>query len=492
MTTKAMTLENLLNNVPVKDVVPDVMVSHISLDSKDIKENGLFIALTGDQQDGRDFIAAAIDQGAVAVFYDNSDGKKMPDNKIPVLGIEDLRNHVGAIANNFYDKPSLKLTVIGITGTNGKTTCAHLLANILDKENERCAIIGTLGNGFPDALEPAINTTPDVISLHRQMADFFQMGARFVCMEVSSHALVQGRVNGVAFDIAMFTNLSHDHLDYHGNMDTYGDAKEKLFSISTIKHCIINCDDKFGKELINKLQTAQNNISIISYGIGNGMVSAQSITSNKNGIVFRAVTQDNEINISSQLFGQFNVYNLLAVLACLLEVGLSLKDSANLLGKVKPVAGRMEQFNGSNLQPLVIVDYAHTPDALEKALLAVRDHCRNMIWCVFGCGGDRDKKKRSVMGRIASQLADYVILTNDNPRTELPEKIIKDIEAGFSSKPKIIYEREDAIRYAITNAKSDDVVLVAGKGHETYQQIGDKKIDFSDRLIVREILRQAA
>lgn len=501
MTKKILTMEMLLNNVPITFALSDILVSHLSLDSREISHGGMFIALVGDQDDGRDFIAAAIDQGAVVILYDNSDGKKIPesinkDNKIPVLGVNELRKHVGTIANNCYGAPSEKLTVIGITGTNGKTTCAHLLANILDKEESRCAIIGTLGNGFPNELEPSSNTTPDVISLHRQMADFFQMGARFVCMEVSSHALVQGRVNGVAFDIAVFTNLSHDHLDYHGDMDAYGEAKEKLFDFSTIKHCVINCDDAFGKVLIKKLQAGKNSnrnkLNIISYGIGNGAISAQSISSGKNGIDFLAITKDSEINITSQLIGHFNVYNLLAVLACLLEVGISLEDSASLLGKVKPVAGRMEQFSGSKAQPLVIVDYAHTPDALEKALHAVRNHCRNLVWCVFGCGGDRDKEKRSIMGRVANELADNVILTNDNPRTESPEKIISDIEAGFTSKPKIIYAREEAIRYAINNASADDVVLVAGKGHETYQQIGNEKIDFSDRLTVQEILRQAA
>lgn len=486
-----MTLTEILHDVSVDGVIPDCMVDHMSIDSREISENGLFVALLGDKQDGRDFIDIAIKQGAVAVIYDSSDNKTITANKIPVVGIKDLRNCLGTIANNFYDKPSHKMTVIGITGTNGKTTCAHLLASTLDKENARCAIIGTLGNGFPNALEPTLNTTPDVISLHRQMADFFQMGARFVCMEVSSHALVQGRVNGVAFDIAVFTNLSHDHLDYHGDMDSYGEAKEKLFNFSTIKRSIINCDDKFGKALVEKLKTNKKS-GVISYGIEHGDISASSIESSKNGISFLANMQNKEINISSQLIGQFNVYNLLAVLACLIEAGTPLEESANLLAKARPVAGRMEQFSGAGSQPLVIVDYAHTPDALEKALLAVKDHCSNMIWCVFGCGGDRDKEKRSVMGQVASRLADQVILTNDNPRTESAESIVKDIQKGSGSKSKVIYERDEAIRFAIANAASEDVVLVAGKGHETYQQIGNEKLDFSDRLIVEEILRQAA
>ncbi len=492
-----MNLEKLLKHVPFKGMVPAVEVSHISLDSRVIEEGGLFVALMGEQFDGRDYINSAIEQGAAAVLYDNCDSKKIKYKNnhhklVPVLAIKNLTEHIGTIANNFYGAPSKKLKVIGITGTNGKTTCAHILASALDQKNGRCAIIGTLGNGFPNALEPTLNTTPDVFSVHRLMAGFLQMGARYICMEVSSHALVQGRVNGVSFDIAVFTNLSRDHLDYHGDMNAYGMAKEKLFNLTSVKHCIINCDDDFGIKLIQKIESQRLDSNIISYGIGNGMLSAVSVATHASGIKIRVATNKDNIDISTNLIGKFNAYNILAVLACLTVSGKSLKESAVLLEKITPVAGRMEQFKGSKTQPLVIVDYAHTPDALEKALLAIREHCRNIIWCVFGCGGDRDKGKRPLMGQVASQLADKVILTNDNPRSEQPEKIIQDIESGLQSEHKIILERKDAIQYAITHASSNDVVLVAGKGHENYQQIGETRIEYSDRLTVNEILRQAA
>jgi len=490
-------LEKLLKHVPFEGMVPAVEVDHISLDSRVIKKGGLFVALAGEQFDGRDYIDSAIEQGAAAVLYNNSDDKKFDfknsiHKMVPVLAIKNLTEHTGTIANNFYDTPSEKLKVIGITGTNGKTTCTHILASSLDQKNGRCAIIGTLGNGFPDALEPTLNTTPDVFSVHRLMADFLQMGARYICMEVSSHALVQGRVNGVAFDIAVFTNLSRDHLDYHGDMNAYGLAKEKLFNLASVKHCIINCDDDFGTNLLQKIQSRRHDCNIISYGIGNGLFSAASIATRISGIKIQVTAGKDNIDISTSLIGKFNVYNILAVLACLTVIGKSLKESAVLLEKITPIAGRMEQFKGSNNQPLVIVDYAHTPDALEKALSAIREHCRNIIWCVFGCGGDRDKGKRPLMGQVAGKLADRVILTNDNPRSELPEKIIQDIESGLQSEHKIIFERKDAIQYAITNAGSNDVVLVAGKGHENYQQIGETRIEYSDRLTVSEILRQAA
>ena len=487
-----MSLEKLLKHIPFKGMVPAIEVSHISLDSRVIKKGGLFVALPGEQFDGRDYIDSAIEQGAAAVLYDNSDGKIFWHKTVPVLAIENLPEHTGAIANKFYGAPSEKLKVIGITGTNGKTTCAHILASSLDQKNGRCAVIGTLGTGFPDALEPALNTTPDVFSVHRLMAGFLQMGARYICMEVSSHALVQGRVNGISFDIAVFTNLSRDHLDYHGDMNAYGLAKEKLFDLTSVKHCIINCDDDFGIKLLQKIKSQRHDCNIISYGIGNGLFSAISVATSTSGIKIRVAISNDNIDISTNLIGKFNVYNILAVLACLTVNGKSLKESAALLKKINPVAGRMEQFKGTRNQPLVIVDYAHTPDALEKALLAIREHCRNIIWCVFGCGGDRDKGKRRLMGQVAGQLADKVILTNDNPRSEQPEKIIHDIESGLQSEHKIIFERKDAIQYAISNAGSNDVVLVAGKGHENYQQIGQTRIEYSDRLTVSEILRQAA
>jgi UDP-N-acetylmuramoyl-L-alanyl-D-glutamate--2,6-diaminopimelate ligase len=306
---------------------------------------------------------------------------------------------------------------------------------------------------------------------------------------VSSHALQQGRVNGVAFDIAVFTNLSRDHLDYHGDMDTYGAAKANLFAMPNVSVAVINQDDEFGRKLLAGLRS---NIHAISYGIDAGDFHATQITTGHDGVALSLATPAGTGQLSSQLFGRFNAANLLAAVAVLVACELPLEKAIEVLSQARPVAGRMERFGGHDTEPLIVVDYAHTPDALEKVLLALREHTEESLWCVFGCGGDRDRGKRPQMGAVAESLADHVVLTDDNPRHEDPEQIIADIQSGMKSRHLVIHKRKSAIARAIDAASGSDIILLAGKGHEDYQQVGDKRFAYSDRETVRELLGEAA
>ncbi|MEE8482911.1 MAG: UDP-N-acetylmuramoyl-L-alanyl-D-glutamate--2,6-diaminopimelate ligase, partial [Acidiferrobacterales bacterium] len=375
------------------------------------------------------------------------------------------------------------------TGTNGKTTCTQLIAQTLDAPEKRCAVIGTLGNGFVGALDETINTTPDVLTVHALMAKYLSAGANCICIEVSSHALDQGRVNGVAFDIAVLTNFSRDHLDYHGDMESYAAAKKKLFALPGIKVAVINREDDLGKQLLSAIDES---IRVVSFGLSEGDYFASSIVTSINGLQIDAVTPAGAISFSTRLFGQFNAANMLTVLAVVAEHGLSIDEIAKRFQTLIPIEGRMERFGGRDQLPLVVVDYAHTPDALEKVLQALREHTTRALWCIFGCGGDRDRGKRSQMGHIAEQLADHVILTDDNPRHEDPAQITNDIQSGMQSSARVVHLRAEAIRDVISEAAEGDIVLLAGKGHEDYQQIGSKKIHFSDRETVTRILGEAA
>jgi UDP-N-acetylmuramoyl-L-alanyl-D-glutamate--2,6-diaminopimelate ligase len=348
----------------------------------------------------------------------------------------------------------------------------------------RCAIIGTLGYGFPGALDPSLHTTPDWITLHRLLAEFLAQGAAYVSMEVSSHALDQGRVNAVAFDVAVFTNLTREHLDYHRDMETYGNAKAALFAFPDLKYAVINVDDAFGRALIERVR---GRLMVLSYGLAGGDVRALALHPQPEGLILRVATPLGEAEITSALLGRFNAYNLLAALATLLALGMDLAEAVARLGQVRPMAGRAECFGGGR-RPLVIVDYAHTPDALAQVLHALREHAKGRLWCVFGCGGERDRGKRPEMGRIAETLADEVILTDDNPRREDPERIIADILAGMHAAPRVLRDRRAAIAHAITGAAPGDIVLVAGKGHEDYQQVGEERRPYSDRDTVRGLL----
>jgi UDP-N-acetylmuramoyl-L-alanyl-D-glutamate--2,6-diaminopimelate ligase len=481
-------LRTLLTGIADVTDMENVDVRGISLDSRNIENGFLFIALSGTVQDGSDFIADAVNRGAVAVLHDAGTTPNV-DVIVPLLAVTDLRIQTGKIADRFYDAPSSKLTVIGVTGTNGKTTCTQLLARALNKHTRRCAVIGTLGNGFPDDLEECGHTTPDVLLLHRLLADFHHQGAEYVCIEVSSHALDQERTSGVVFDIAVFTNLSRDHLDYHGNMENYGVAKSRLFALPGLDAAVINSDDAFGQQLLNGIH---QDIKTYRYGFAEADIQITNVETVREGLRLDFKSPQGRMHFVSQLYGRFNAMNLAAITAVLLHIGHSKDEVELIFSEMEPVIGRAERFVGDQALPLVVVDYAHSPDALEHILQALREHTSGVLWCVFGCGGDRDKGKRSLMGAVAEKLADHVILTDDNPRTETPQSIVKDILSGMQTTPHIEHDRKAAILYAVQAASEQDVVLVAGKGHETYQQIGDKKLPFSDRDTVKAILGEAA
>jgi len=483
-----MRLSTLLAGLTNAPLAHDPEISGITLDSRAVQHGWLFLAVPGARTDGRAYIAGAYSRGAAAVVYE-ANGFEPDARSVNAISVHALRQHVGAIADRFYGAPTHKLKVVGVTGTNGKTTTTHLLAQVLDRSEARCGLIGTLGSGFPGQLDPSLHTTPDAVSVHRLMAEFVNAGAKTVCMEVSSHALDQARVAGVGFDIAVFTNLTRDHLDYHGDMGAYAAAKARLFDFPHLKAAVINQDDTFGRELIER---ARGRVQVVSFGLRGGDVQALSVETSTDGLALVIVTPYGETRLHSPLLGRFNAANLLAVLAVLLVAGMPLGEATNALARAQPVAGRMERFGGMKNQPLVVVDYAHTPDALEKALQALREHTRGKLVCVFGCGGDRDRGKRPQMGRIAEQFADVVILTNDNPRHEDPASIINEIATGMQTTPSAVPDRTQAIRAALSETRAGDIVLVAGKGHEDYQQVGERRLAYSDRDTVRALLGEAA
>jgi len=471
-----------------------VGISGLSLDSRTVVSGDLFIALAGMHADGHRFIADAINAGAVAVMCDSS--VELDETyAVPVISVEDLIHKAGVIAERFYDHPSRRMMMVGVTGTNGKTSCAHFIAQALDNEQKNCAVIGTLGNGLVGELKAATHTTPDALSLHAMLAEFVGKGVQQTVMEVSSHGLEQGRVSGVDFDVAVFTNLSRDHLDYHGDMESYGRAKARLFHMPKLKNAVVNGDDAFGKAL---LITIPDGIKTVMYTLGTSefdvpTVRARDLELTRNGMTMFLETPWGNGNLNSSLLGRFNASNLLAVIATLLVSGLEFDECLKQVAMLTTVQGRVERFGNDN-QPLVVVDYAHTPDALQQVLTTLREHCEGKLWCVFGCGGDRDQGKRPQMGSIAARYANVVVLTDDNPRHESAEKIIADIQAGIAddSHVLVIQNRSEAIRHSVKNATKNDVVLVAGKGHEDYQLVGDVKTPFSDSNEVVAALKEAA
>lgn len=481
-------LSELLAGIAGVDQSNDCTVTGLALDSRRVEPGALFMALPGLRHDGRAFIADAIARGATAVVYDSGGFEPTPA-VVPAFGVAKLAHQVSAIADRFYGAPSRHLVVIGVTGTNGKTTCTQLLAQALDRPPRRCAVIGTLGYGFPDTIDPGTHTTPDAVMTQQLLADVARAGAAYVTMEVSSHALEQGRVDAVTFALAVFTNLSRDHLDYHGDMQRYAAAKSSLLLRDGLTAAVINRDDAHGRQLIAMLG---GRTRVVTYGLAGGDVYALALDCAPDGLRLRAMTPRGELDIAAPLLGRFNASNLLAVLSTLLALGFDPDDAARRLSGLRSVPGRVERFTAGDDRPLVVVDYAHTPDALEQVLLALRPHVAGRLWCVFGCGGERDRGKRPQMGAIAERLAERVILTDDNPRHEPGDAIICDIAAGMSAAPRVIRERKSAIAVALGEAAAGDIVLIAGKGHEDYQQVGDRRHPYSDRDTVRALLGLAA
>jgi UDP-N-acetylmuramoyl-L-alanyl-D-glutamate--2,6-diaminopimelate ligase len=478
-----------------------VKITRLVTDSRAIQSGDTFVAYLGEHLDGRKFIAQAIAQGANAVIWEARGFQWHSDWQIPNLGIEGLRDQAGYLANSVYGQPSEKLWMVGVTGTNGKTSTTHWIGQVLTAMRQKCALIGTLGNGFQGALQHSVNTTPDAIRVHQLLADYVHHDAKAVAMEVSSHALTQGRVNGVRFDVALLTNLSRDHLDYHGTMAHYAASKRQLFDDNHLKFAVLNLDDLFGRELAEQLRDAP--AEIIGYGLtaaaqqfaaqsGIRMVYGALLSMDAAGFQLAVQSSWGSGSVYTSLLGRFNAENLLGVLAVLLVSGVSFTDALDGLTTVQPVAGRMQRLGGQN-KPAVIVDYAHTPDALEKVLQTLRETCpTGKIFCVFGCGGDRDRGKRAVMGKIAERNADVVVITSDNPRTENPSEIIAEIVLGMcDDKHLIIEDRSIAIQHAIQHATAQDAVLIAGKGHEHYQEIQGVRYDFRDTDIAYTALQKS-
>ncbi len=466
----------------------DVEVMGVQEDSRLVKNGDIFVARVGEHFDGRKFVSAAIERGAVAILEESeSDSVRVNYvGEIPVILVRDLVNQIGNFASRVYGDPSRQMKVIGVTGTNGKTSITHFLRQALNECNIKTGLIGTLGFGV-DGLTPLRRTTPMAAELQTNLSSLRDDGAMAVAMEVSSHSLVQGRVNGVNFDVAIFTNLTREHLDYHKTMKEYGDAKKRLFDWPGVKHAIINIDDEFGKSLASKATVSD----IITYSIADSSASvfAKNYKCSQSGIELQVVTPKGEICFSVPILAKFNVSNILSVIATLLTFDLCLDDIEKSLSRLRSVSGRM-QIVIENSLPLVVIDYAHTPDALEQVLYSVKSHCNGKLWCLFGCGGDRDRGKRALMGESATKVADRVVLTDDNPRFESPEQIISDILQGCDkSKVDIFHDRAEGIRFILNNAAKEDVILLAGKGHETYQIYGDKKIEFSDQNYVKKFVK---
>ncbi len=454
--------------------------STITADSRKVQAGALFLAYPGVHSDGRNYIAQAIQAGATAVAWDNRDFAWNPAWQVANVGVAGLKDQVSEIAAEFYGQPSQKLSMIGVTGTNGKTSVSQWIAQALTVIGQKTAVIGTIGNGFVDAQNEASNTTPDAILLQGMLADFATQGAKAVAMEVSSHGLHQGRVNSVKFDIAVLTNLSRDHLDYHETMEEYAAAKELLFTWPGLGMSVINADDAFGQRIAGKLK-AQNKL-LLTYGVNQGDVCATDLQLHQHGLTMQVTTPHGDAIVNAPVLGRFNAYNVLAVLATLLALKVSLPEAVAAIAKIKPVPGRMQQFGGDD-KPLVVVDYAHTPDALEKVLATLREQVQGKLICVFGCGGDRDAGKRPLMGRVAAKLADSVIVTSDNPRSEEPVSIIAQVVSGIDGAYLAEADRATAIKQAVQSASSGDIVLIAGKGHEDYQEIAGVKTPFSDAAV---------
>lgn len=479
-------------------------VTGLALDSRSLQAGEVFIALSGSRCHGLAHAETAVQRGAAAIIYDPAaQGSTLIQaftTRLPCVAVENLAAGLGIIADRFYGQPSQRLTVIGVTGTNGKSSCTHYIAEALG-DALPCAVMGTLGWGMPGALTATANTTPDALTLHSAMAQLADSGVKALALEVSSHGLHQGRVNGVHFKGAVFTNLSRDHLDYHGDMTSYLAAKLMLLQAPGLEFVVANRDDPSFDAVCAAVPEGVRLLAFSAAGQraqqeNYALLSAHDIQQTTAGLAFTVHRQNDAAQISAPLFGRFNVDNLLATLAVLLGLGYDLSTAAKRLAAVHAVPGRMERYLDPKRDFSVVVDYAHSPHALESVLQSLRAHCRGRLWCVFGCGGDRDKGKRPEMGRIAAQWADAVVITDDNPRHEDGTAIVADILAGCAEKTinkKIQVERDRhaAIALALEQAQAGDVVLVAGKGHETTQEAAGVCALFSDGSVVQQLLAQA-
>jgi len=472
------------------DAVPDVVITGLGLDSRRIEPGQAFIAVGGAKLHGMAYARQAASRGAVIVLHDGQ--AEAPVLDIPAVVVPGLQNRLSSLGARFYHHPSDQLMVVGVTGTNGKTSTAHFIAQAWHRTSGDAGLIGTVGYGPLDALSPARMTTPDPITLQGMLADCIERGVEKVAMEVSSHALDQGRCDDVAFDAAVLTNLSRDHLDYHGTMEAYAAAKRRLFIDCHPRFAIINQDDAFGKQLIAEIR---NGTEVLSYGTnGSSELRGSVLSMDSLGMTLRLAGPWGNGEVRSGLLGAFNLSNLLATAGTLALLGMPWDRVMHQVEIMHPVPGRMHCLGGEAGQPVVVVDYAHTPDALHHALTALRSHLHGRLVCVFGCGGERDRGKRPIMAQVAESLADQVVLTTDNPRGEEPALILDDMRAGLErpAAAQVIEDRGSAIRQAILGCREGDIVLIAGKGHEAWQESKGQKIPFSDEAAVRAALGEAA
>lgn len=472
--------------------IPDLMVSGLAVDSRLVNPGDLFLAARGVAGHGLEYAADAVERGAVAIAWEPTPNlEELGNMKLPLIRVPTLNEKLGEIASQFYGNPTAQLHVIGVTGTNGKTSVAHFLAQAISSGSEPCGLIGTLGLGIYGRTRRSTNTTPGALDNQKVFAEIAGAGAHYGVLEVSSHALHQSRTKGVKFATAVFTNLSHDHLDYHGSMDKYSAAKKILFDRPELQHRIINVDDEVGRAWVAEYKGRPG---LFTYSVAEGNphsagVWAEGMISGPMGIRFKLHTPWGSAQLEARVLGSFNVQNLLAAASVLGANGWAVDEIASRLCEVSPVPGRMEAFRVAG-RAGVVVDYAHTPDALEQALITLRSHVSGKLICVFGCGGDRDIDKRPVMGAVAEKYADLAIITDDNPRYEQPAKIAQDIQYGLKAADRVpvIHDRAEAIRSALEFAEAKDCVLVAGKGHEEYQLIGGERFRFSDRQQVQRLL----
>lgn len=469
-------------------------VQGLATDSRALKPGEVFFALRGEKHHGLNFLPAVARAGAAAVVWEPPYSGELPETteELPLIAVPELRQKLGSMAARHYGEPSRNLRVVGITGTDGKTSCAHFMAQALsDPTAGPCGILGTLGGGVYGQTQPSSHTTPDPLTVQAWLVKLVADGCRFAVMETSSHALEQGRVNGVAFAAAVLTQLTRDHLDYHGSLEAYAAAKRRLFLEHQPDWSILNFDDAFGRALAAELPTAAK---VVGYGLRKPLSSLAHfvwgevlvLTATGLRIRVRSSWGDGELQVG--LLGRFNASNILATLATLLVLEVPFEVALARLSQTATVAGRMERFGGVGEQPLVVVDYAHTPHALEQVLRALREHSGHRLYCVFGCGGDRDLGKRPLMGALAERLADQLIVTDDNPRTENPPQITAAIVSGLRqpTSATVIHNRRVAIETALAEAGQGDIVLIAGKGHEDYQIIGTERLPFSDAAVVND------
>jgi UDP-N-acetylmuramoyl-L-alanyl-D-glutamate--2,6-diaminopimelate ligase len=488
--SRSMPLSRLLPDVAL---TRDIDVSGLVMDSRELRRGDAFVAIAGFGTHGLAFAAQVQEQGAAAILFEPPAPAEYPA-PADAIAVPALRSRLGAMGDLFHGHPSQAMTMVGVTGTNGKTSTVQLLAQAWHLRGIDSGSIGTLGAGRHGQVQPTGFTTPLVLRMHALLGELRDAGVRAVAMEVSSHALDQGRVDGVHYDVAVFTNLTRDHLDYHGDMASYGAAKARLFGRAGLKAAVLNLDDAFGRTLHGSVADGLQAVGVSSRGQAGATLRAEALAFDNRGLAFDLVVDGQAHPVRSPLLGRFNVDNLLAVAGVLHALGDDAATIAATLSGLQPVAGRMNRLGGDGVLPLVVVDYAHTPDALAQALTSLRAHAEARLVCVFGCGGERDRGKRPQMAQIAETEADLVIVTDDNPRGEDGDAIVADILAGFAEPQAVTVERDRAaaIARAIGQAGRDDIVLVAGKGHEPYQEVAGTRHPFDDTDMARRALEARA